>query len=210
MTEPTATCWADDPEAVDEVVRRRLATRAPAVADGPRRAAVTVSVLPHRGRAHVLVIKRSFAGRNAGQWALPGGRVEDGEEPDAAAVRELAEETGLHLEPTEIAGRLDDLVTESGFVITPLVAVVRRPVRLRRDPREIHSLHPVPLRRLLAPGVPRWKHRPAGAPLLQLPLRHDMVVHAPTGALLWQFREVALLGNEVTTADLVQPAWTHT
>ena len=51
--------------------------------------------------------------------------------------------------------------------------------------------------------------RPDGRPLLQMPLRHDMVIHAPTGAILLQFREVALRGRELRIADLAQPEWTR-
>ncbi len=42
-----------------------------------------------------------------------------------------------------------------------------------------------------------------------MPLRHDMVIHAPTGAILLQFREVALRGRELRIADLAQPEWTR-
>jgi len=50
---------------------------------------------------------------------------------------------------------------------------------------------------------------PDGTSLLQMKLRHDMVIHAPTGALLYQFREVALLGRATRVGDLVQPGWTR-
>lgn len=200
-----------DVATVEAVVRRHLDGRDRLVAQaGPRQAGVVLLVFAHRGEPHLLVIKRSFAGRNAGQWALPGGRVDAGETVHAAALRELAEETGVVALPAEVAGTLDDLVTGSGFVITPVVVVVDRPVRLARDPREVHSLHPVPLHRLMSGDIPRWKQEVGGDPLLQVPLRHDMVIHAPTGAIIWQFREVALRGLEVGTADLVQPVWTHT
>ena len=81
--------------------------------------------------------------------------------------------------------------------------------RPRRDPEEIASLHPIPLASLLAERVPRWARAPDGRPLLQMPLRHDMVIHAPTGAILLQFREVALRGRPLRIADLAQPEWTR-
>lgn len=200
----------DDLSALGATIRHNLSARTALVApDASRRAGVAVTVIPHRGEPHVLVIKRAFAGRNAGQWALPGGRVEAGESAVEAALRELTEETGVDAGPADVAGKLDDFVTGSGFVIHPVVVVIPRPVRPRRDPREVHSLHPIPLRRLLTPDVPRWRAQPYGDPLLQMPLRHDMVIHAPTGALLWQFREVALLGRECQVGDVVQPEFTH-
>lgn len=195
---------------LDETIRGNLARfpRTEAVAAGLRRAGVVITVHPWREEAHVLVLKRSFAGRNAGQWALPGGRLEPGEGPVEGALRELAEEVGLVVRPEQVAGRLDDFVTGSGFVISPVVVVLRDGVRPRRDPHEVHSLHPVPLRRLVDPELPRWRRTPEGA-LLQMPLRHDMVIHAPTGALLWQFREVALLGRATRVTRVTQPEWTH-
>jgi len=175
---------------------------------GGRRAAVAVLVYERGGVPGVLVAKRSPRGLNAGQWALPGGKLEPGEDGFAAALRELEEEAGVVLGPDAVIGRLDDLATSSAFVITPVVALAPEGTRPRRDPREIASLHHVPLERLVAPGVPRWARTPAGEPLLQMPLRHDMVIHAPTGAILLQFAEVALRGRATRVADLLQPDWT--
>jgi 8-oxo-dGTP pyrophosphatase MutT (NUDIX family) len=174
--------------------------------DGRRRAAVAVTVLDAASAPRVLVLKRAARGTNPGQWALPGGRLEPGESAEEAALREAAEEVGLH--GARVAGLLDDFVTDSGFVITPVVVLAPEPAALERNPSEVHSLHPVALDRLLEPDVLRWARRPDGARLLQLRLRHDMVVHAPTGAILWQFREL-VLGRHTRVADLAQPEWTR-
>jgi 8-oxo-dGTP pyrophosphatase MutT (NUDIX family) len=173
---------------------------------GRRHAAVAVTVLDAATAPRVLVLKRAARGTNPGQWALPGGRLEPGETPEQAAVREAEEEVGLA--GAEVAGQLDDFVTDSGFVITPVVLVAPEPARLRRNPAEVHSLHPIALSRLLADDVLRWASAPDGSRLLQLLLRHDMVVHAPTGAILWQFRE-AMLGRHARVAGFAQPEWTR-
>jgi 8-oxo-dGTP pyrophosphatase MutT (NUDIX family) len=189
--------WPDD-------IRRNLAgfSRREAAA-GPRRAAVAVCVLDASGDdPRVLIAKRVARGRNPGQWALPGGKLDPGESPVAGALRELGEEAGI--EAVEVAGLLDDFVADSGFVITPVVALAPRGARPRRNADEIASLHAIPFAALLREGVPRWR-----GPLLQMKLRHDMVIHAPTGALLYQFREVALLGRHTRVADVAQPVWTR-
>ncbi|MGY4541407.1 8-oxo-dGTP pyrophosphatase MutT (NUDIX family) [Arthrobacter sp. UYNi723] len=173
-----------------------------------QRAAVVVLLFEHRGVPSFLMIKRAARGSNPGQWALPGGMLEAGESPVEAALRELREETGVGGGPDDVLGMLDDFRTLRGIVISPVVAAVTGPVALRRNPSEVASIHPVPLSRLSEPGVPRWRQDTAGEPLLQMPLRHDMVVHAPTGAILWQFAEAALRGNPVHVSRLVQPAFT--
>ncbi|MEU6657912.1 CoA pyrophosphatase [Streptomyces sp. NPDC046821] len=179
------------------------------VPEGARRAGVCLTIFEHRGEAHVLMIKRVAKGRNAGQWALPGGRLDGTETSVQAALRELSEEAGISAGPAEVAGVLDDFVTDSGFVITPVVVIPEPPVTPSRDEREVHSLHRIPLRRLVDPDIPRWHTDPDGRTLLQMPLRRGMLVHAPTGALLWQFREVVLLGRSTRVADLAQPEFTR-
>ncbi|MCC3313148.1 CoA pyrophosphatase [Nocardia africana] len=84
-----------------------------------RRASVALCVLEHEGHPCVVVIKRAYRGRNAGQWALPGGRVDGDETAVAAGLRELHEEIGLVASPTDVLGRLDDFPAASGFAITP-------------------------------------------------------------------------------------------
>jgi 8-oxo-dGTP pyrophosphatase MutT (NUDIX family) len=170
-----------------------------------RRAGVAVAVLDSDTNPSVLLIKRAAHGRHAGQWAFPGGRVEAGERTVAAALREAREEVGL--EEAEVVGALDDILTGTGFIVTPVVMFAPPAVRLRRDPTEVHSLHRVGLERLVAPGMPRWVPNGSGAELLQYRLRQNMVVHAPTGAMLWQFAEVALRGRDTRVADLSQPAF---
>ncbi|MFI5720733.1 NUDIX hydrolase [Nocardia sp. NPDC051750] len=191
-----------------------------AVADDPgiRRAAVVLGVVDTGDALAVIVIKRAYRGRNAGQWGLPGGRVEAGETLPEAAARELHEELGLTARTADILGALDDFPAASGFAITPVVAILGDTSALRPSEDEVHSVHLVDLHRLAAEDTPHWVHRetgadaPAGSGLLQMRLAPDMTIHAPTGAMLWQFREVVLLGRppaQARVADFLQPEWTH-
>jgi len=74
------------------------------------------------GHAAIILTRRALKLRNhAGQWALPGGRMETGESQEETALRELEEEVGLKLGADQILGRLDDYSTRSGFTIKPVV-----------------------------------------------------------------------------------------
>ncbi len=188
---------------------REFECRTVADVPGMRRASVVLCVLEHDGQPCVVVIKRAYRGRNAGQWALPGGRVDGDETAVAAGLRELHEEIGLVAPPTSVLGRLDDFPAASGFAITPLVVALDDPGALYPNDDEVHAVHFVRLDRLAADDVPHWVDRPDGSRLLQLRIGDSMTIHAPTGAILLQFRDVVLLGRETRVADLLQPDWTH-
>ena len=112
---------------------------------GLRRAAVAVTLIDRNRAAQVLIVKRVKRGLNPGQWALPGGRVDAGEDSVTAALRELREETGMEAPPADVLGLLDDFVTTSGHLITPVVVAIAANQSPRRNTAEIASLHPIPL-----------------------------------------------------------------
>ena len=146
------------------------------------------------GAAFLLCRRPSTMRRHPGQWALPGGRLAASETPLDAALRELDEELGLRLGPETVVGWLDDYATRSGFVITPVVLWSDGDPTLTPDPGEVHAAYRIGLKALLD-GEPRFIRIPESErPVLQLPLGNDLI-HAPTGALLYQFREVALRGQ---------------
>jgi len=146
------------------------------------------------GAAFLLCRRPSGMRRHAGQWALPGGRIDDGEKPLDAALRELEEELGLRLTADAVVGWLDDYATRSGFVITPVVLWCGADVTLEPDPDEVFAVYRVGLKALLE-GEPRFVAIPeSDRPVVQMPLGNDLI-HAPTGAILYQFREVALRGR---------------
>ena len=146
------------------------------------------------GAAFLLCRRPTTMRRHAGQWALPGGRLGAGETPLDAALRELDEELGVRLGPESLLGWLDDYVTRSGFVITPVVLWCDGDPTLTPDPGEVLAAYRIGLQALLD-GEPRFIRIPESErPVLQLPLGNDLI-HAPTGALLYQFREVGLRGR---------------
>jgi 8-oxo-dGTP pyrophosphatase MutT (NUDIX family) len=156
------------------------------------------------GGASFLICRRpSRMRRHAGQWALPGGRVDGSETPLDAVLRELDEEVGLRLGPDSVVGWLDDYVSRSGFVITPVVLWCEDDPVLAPDPDEVLAAFRVGLHALLD-GEPRYLDIPeSDRPVLQVPLGTDLI-HAPTGAVLLQFREVALRGRIGERVDQVE------
>jgi 8-oxo-dGTP pyrophosphatase MutT (NUDIX family) len=162
------------------------------------------------GAAAVILTRRATAMRaHPGQWALPGGRLEPGESPLDAALRELHEELRLQLGPQALIGTLDDYPTRSGYVITPVVLWVGGQPDIRADPREVRSVHQVTFSELCRPDSPRFVSIPeSDRPVVQIPIGSNLV-HAPTGAVLLQFRRVAIEGISERVHHYEQPvfAW---
>ena len=171
---------------------------------------LTGSVAGTAGGPAVLLTRRAARLRaHSGQWALPGGRMDAGEDAATTARRELEEELDLELPPTALLGLLDDYPTRSGYVITPCVLWGGADPVLRPQPDEVLSVHRVAFRELCRPDSPRFVTIPeSDRPVVQIPIGKDLI-HAPTGAVLLQFRRVALEGTVERVADYEQPvfAW---
>ncbi len=194
-----------------ERARANLAAfdRRPAALEGRKAAAVAVVLLPDdEGRGCFLLTKRAPTLRaHTGQWALPGGRMDAGESPEGAALRELGEEVGLKLGAGTALGLLDDYPTRSGFVITPVVFWADDPGALSPNPAEVARVHLVPLEDLDAPDVPRFVSIPeSDRPVIQVPLLGSLI-HAPTAAVIYQMREVVSHGRPTRVDHLEQPVW---
>lgn len=158
--------------------------------------------------AALLLTRRALQMRkHAGQWALPGGRMDAGETPEQAALRELHEEVGLLLPPDRVLGRLDDYATRSGFVITPVVVWAGAARELTPNPGEVASIHRIPLGEFLREDAPMLEHTEHSPhPVLCMPVGSSWIA-APTAVFLYQFREVCLLGRATRVAHFDQPAF---
>ena len=145
---------------------------------------------------------------HAGQWALPGGRLDPGETLEETALRELHEELGLLLPPQNILGVLDDYATRSGYAITPVVAWLDDAAALAPNPAEVASVHHIRLDHIGREEAVEFFHIPESErPVIRLHFTGSQV-HAPTAAPLYQLRE--LIAGRVTRVDhLEQPvfAW---
>ena len=176
-----------------------------------RPAAVALALVPDDdGRACFLITRRAAGLRShGGQWALPGGRLDAGETPEEAALRELREEVGLRLEGADVMGLLDDYPTRSGYLITPVIAWAGEHPELEPNPEEVAAVYHVPLHELERPDVPQLRSIPeSDRPVITVPLLGTHI-HAPTAAILYQLREVALRGESTRVAHYEQPvfAW---
>ncbi|MGH7803073.1 MAG: NUDIX domain-containing protein [Candidatus Binatia bacterium] len=203
--------------AFDAELRARVAShlarhdRREIALDGRLSAAVAVTILAGDDGEPAFLLTRRAArlARHAGQWALPGGHVEPRETVADAARRELFEEVGLALGGEAVLGFLDDYATRSGYVITPVVVWAAETERLVPDPREVASIHRVPLAVLEHPEVPRLRRIPeSDRPVISIPMV-GTDVHAPTAAIVFQLREVAVHGRATRVDHFEQPvfAW---
>jgi len=200
-------------ESLRERIGNHLAEFEPESHDGEglRAAAVALALIADETGTPCFVLTRRAAGLRAhgGQWALPGGRLDPGETPEVAALRELEEEVGLDLAGSDILGRLDDYPTRSGFVITPVVVWASLESDLVANPDEVAAVFRVPLSELDRPDVPRLHRIPeSDRPVISIPLL-GANIHAPTAAILFQLREVAVWGRPTRVSAYEQPvfAW---
>lgn len=177
-----------------------------------KRAAVAVVVVESDvpGEAAFLLTKRTPRLRaHGGQWALPGGRLDPGETVEEAALRELEEELGVAAGAADVLGTLDDYPTRSGYLIAPVVVWVPHGVELLPNPAEVAAAYRIRCAELFRPGSPEIVPiEESDRPIIRLPLP-VATVNAPTAAVLYQFREVALAGRDTRVDHFEQPvfAW---
>lgn len=158
-------------DAALEKLERLLEARAADVmtTQGLRPAAVLIPLVRSGNGWSLLFQRRSDdLPVHKGQVAFPGGGLEPGESPEDAAVRETEEETGVPAASVRLIGRLDELVTRTGYVVTPFVGVILEPVRYIAQHGEVTDIFEVPVSRFLEPDNPtiRWvefrgEHYPA-------------------------------------------------
>src|ERR1700722_13132575 len=204
----------------DDATRRNIAARCATFARLPagepapalKRAAVAIALVATAdgpsGTALLLTRRAASWRTHRSQWALPGGRCEADETPVEGALRELHEELGLDLKSDDVLGVLDDYPTRSGYLITPVVVWAPSSETLAPNPEEVASVHRIVLDEIEQADAFDFTTIPQSSRRV-IRFHHDgLLIHAPTAALIYQFREV-LAGRNTRVAELEQPvfAW---
>lgn len=179
-----------------------------ALKGGLRRAAVAIVLHnPTPDETAFVLTKRHGGMRNhPGQWAIPGGRLDGGESVEQAALRELAEEVGVSADDSDVVGVLDDFVSVSGYCITPVVLWLGDgALDVQPEAAEVARLYVVPLGEIdveprFVPGDDPER------PIIQIPML-GALIHAPTGAVIYQLRELVLHGRVTRVNHFDQPGF---
>jgi 8-oxo-dGTP pyrophosphatase MutT (NUDIX family) len=130
-----------------------LKVERPYVERAPALASVLVPLVERREVSVLLTQRTEHLKHHPGQIAFPGGRSERGDaDVVATALREAREEIGLEAAQVEVLGAMPTYATGTGFVVTPVVALLPPDVRVRADPSEVAEVFEVPLAFLMDPA----------------------------------------------------------
>jgi len=165
-----------------ELLRSAVVRREPARvrAEGYRLSAVLLPFIEKEGEWHLLLTRRADdLEHHRGQVAFPGGSVEAGESAVDAALRETGEEIGIHPEAVEVIGEIDEIWTPTGYVITPVVGVLKTLDGLAPDEREVARVFTVPLAYFADEGNAELKTMHVG------PWTRDVYFYYPEGETVW-------------------------
>ena len=115
-------------------------------------AAVLIAITERLAPGVILTVRREHLRTHAGQIAFPGGRIDPGEDAEAAALREAWEELALDPSMVDVAGTLNPYTTVTGYLVTPVVGVVPPGLRLEPHDHEVADWFEAPLSHLIDPA----------------------------------------------------------
>jgi len=176
--------------------------------DLKRASVAVITTLDDTGDDPAFIVTRRAAKLrgHAGQWAFPGGRLDPGETSLEGALRETHEELGLALTHDHCLGQLDDYETLSGYAMSAFVFWVTK-AQMIANPDEVAAIHHFEIASLDRPDSPELLPGPnPERPIIRMHVG-PVDIHAPTGAILHQFHEVAIKGRHTRVAHFDQPDW---
>jgi 8-oxo-dGTP pyrophosphatase MutT (NUDIX family) len=140
--------FAAPPDWTPEVaVERRITERE------PTHASVLVPLVERDELTVLLTQRTEHLHDHPGQISFPGGRAElEDADAIATALREAEEEVGLHARHIDVLGSLPTYTTGTGFIVTPVVALIEPPFTIAPDPFEVAEVFEVPLAFLMSPA----------------------------------------------------------
>jgi len=124
-----------------------------------RRACVVAPLIAKEGEWRILfTLRGDNLSSHGGQVSFPGGVVEQGEGLEEAALREVEEEIGVPASAVQLIGRLDDLVTHSGFLVAPFVGIIPENFDYLIQSQEVDEVFEVPVDTLMRRDNPLVKN----------------------------------------------------
>ncbi len=162
--------------------------------DSPTSAAVLLGLVERPDGLHVILTERAAHLKDhPGQISFPGGRIEASDDgPVAAALREAEEEVRLRPDLVSVAGCLPEILTGTGFLITPVVGFVAPEFCAIPDRTEVADVFEVPLEFLLREGSVRTSTRERFGTTLRM-YEFDYAGHHVWGATATILRNFSLL-----------------
>jgi 8-oxo-dGTP pyrophosphatase MutT (NUDIX family) len=161
-----------------------------------RRACVVILLVTDPVEWKILFSQRSQNLKvHRGQMSFPGGSAHEDESLAVAALRELEEEVGVRTSDVELIGRLDDLITRTGFVVAPFVGVIRTKPEYALQTSEVDEIFEVPIRVLLDESNPkiRYLEYQGGRYPIYFYSWGDVVIWGLTGRILKAFLDLVRL-----------------
>ena len=156
-------------------------------------AGVMIPIFERDGEVYIVLTKRTENVKlHKGEVSFPGGTCED-EDKDVlnTALRECCEEIGLKRSDVEIIGRLDDMVTLTGFIITPYVGIMPHPYPFKTNPSEVEYLINLPVQHLMQvnPAMEQAQHKNRFEQVPSFYFSNERIWGA-TCRILLQFRKI--------------------
>ena len=182
-----------EPEEIQAILEKHQSQKISEPALKP--SAVLLPLLKRDGIWHLLFTKRSQkVEAHKGEISFPGGVIEENETPQQAVLRECEEELGIKSAQIQILGKLDEILTITGFKIQPFVGILKEELEFNPNPEEIEEILILPLEQFLEPGrlqVENWSYQGRDYPVYFFHLP-GVVVWGATAKITKNFLEQIL------------------